>query len=74
MNKRKMSIVTPDLMYWNLPPWLVLANVTTLFALDLVNDNVEEREIVDVEYEEISSAEALDSGVCIIPKLKQNDI
>ncbi|WP_289763749.1 hypothetical protein [uncultured Duncaniella sp.] len=47
-----MSILTNGSMYWSFPVTYAAISCT----LDLVNGDIEdEREIIDVEYEEISS-------------------
>lgn len=51
-----MKLITPGLMYWCLPPVLAISDAAIAYALDLANGDIEdEREIIDVEYEEISS-------------------
>lgn len=51
-----MKRITPGLMYWCLPPVLAISDVAITYALDLANGDIEdEREIIDVEYEEVSS-------------------
>lgn len=51
-----MSILTQSSMYWSLPPVLAISDAAIAYALDLANGDIEdEREIIDVEYEEIIS-------------------
>lgn len=60
-----MELITPRLMYWCFPP-CGLSDEALAYALDLANGDIEDervigvdallgREIIDVEYEEISS-------------------
>ena len=52
-----MSTMTQSSMYWSLHPVLVISDAAIAYALDLANGDIEdEREIIDVEYEEISSS------------------
>ena len=51
-----MKLITHGLMYWSLPPVLAISDAAIDYAIDLANDDIkDEREIIDVEYEEISS-------------------
>lgn len=51
-----MSNLPTRSMYWCLPPVLVISDAFIAYALDLANGDIEdEREIVDVEFEELSS-------------------
>lgn len=51
-----MSILTQSSMYWCLPPELAISDAAIAYALDLANDDIEDKsEIIDVEYEEINS-------------------
>lgn len=51
-----MKLITPGLMYWCFPP-CGISDAALAYALDLANGDIEdEREIIDVEYEEISSS------------------
>ncbi|WP_303022975.1 hypothetical protein [Duncaniella muris] len=51
-----MKLIPPGLMYWCLPPVLAISDAAIAYALDLANGDFEdEREIIDVEFEEISS-------------------
>ena len=50
-----MKLITPGLMYWCLPPVLAISDAAIAYALDLANGDIEdEREIIDVEYEDIT--------------------
>lgn len=50
-----MSNLTTSSMYWCLPPVLCLSEAAIAYALDLANGDLEdEREIEDVEFEEVS--------------------
>ncbi|WP_304488483.1 hypothetical protein [Duncaniella muris] len=50
-----MKLITPGLMYWCLPLVLAISDAAIAYALDLANGDIEdEREIIDVEYEDIT--------------------
>lgn len=51
-----MKLIPSYPMYWCLPP-CYLSDAALAYALDLANGDIEdEREVIDVEYEEISSS------------------
>lgn len=51
-----MSNLTQGSMYWCLHPVLAISDAAIAYAIDLANGDIEdEREIIDVEYEEIDS-------------------
>ncbi len=50
-----MKLITPGLMYWCLPLVLAISDAAIAYALDLANGDIEDdREIIDVEYEDIT--------------------
>lgn len=50
-----MKLITPGLMYWCHPLVLAISDAAIAYALDLANGDIEdEREIIDVEYEDIT--------------------
>jgi len=50
-----MKLITTGLMYWCLPLVLAISDAAIAYALDLANGDIEdEREIIDVEYEDIT--------------------
>ena len=55
--------------YWNLPP-IFLSDAALAYAIDLANGDIEdEREIIDVENEEISST--YDDAQILTPQSQQ---
>lgn len=55
--------------YWYLPP-IFLSDAALAYAIDLANGDIEdEREIIDVEYEEISST--YDDAQILTPQSQQ---